>query len=199
MAQPYPSSHYAVPMSNPNQQPPRNMYRLNTAQANAGAGYAYSYNTPQSGHFQHQDMQFGLVTPPTTTPAQFGSPLIANGNYSPMPGSAPHTPWGMNALSLSPLPSDGGFSYAPSPMMASDCGGTSTWPLLSLLIRSTEWRWATDTSEHLVSTAETSSAWTSDLASSPLSSEPTDSLPRRSKSGPELHRPVSAAASARQG
>lgn len=72
-----------------------------------------------------------LVTPPTTTPAQFGSPLIANGNYSPMPGSAPHTPWGMNALSLSPLPSDGGFSYAPSPMMASDCGGTEylTTPL----------------------------------------------------------------------
>lgn len=125
MAQPYPTSQYAVPLSNPNQQPPRNMYRLNTAQANAGAAYAYSYNTPQSGHFHQPDMQFGLVTPPTNTPAQFGSPLIANGNYSPMPGSAPHTPWGMNALSLSPLPSDGGFSYAPSPMMGPEaCGGT---------------------------------------------------------------------------
>jgi hypothetical protein len=77
---------------------------------------------------------FGLVTPPTTNSAQFGSPLIAGGAY-PMAGT-PTPQWSMNvnALALSPaIGNDGTMPsfYAPSPLLGSDPSGDvfSTGPM----------------------------------------------------------------------
>ncbi|GMK57007.1 hypothetical protein CspeluHIS016_0308470 [Cutaneotrichosporon spelunceum] len=74
---------------------------------------------------------FGLVTPPTTTTAQFGSPMVAGGGYPPMAGT-PTPQWSMNvnALALSPAVGNDGTMpsfYAPSPLNGSD----PTWDVFS--------------------------------------------------------------------
>lgn len=133
--QPYPSQ-YGVPGSS------RNVYRINTTTQGMPTGGPHSaggYFAPPPGHHpqhghphaHHQQMYlgqpdmsaFGLVTPPTTTSAQFGSPLIANGAYPPMGTPTPQWSMNVNALSLSPaIGSDGTMPsfYAPSPLLGND-------------------------------------------------------------------------------
>lgn len=133
--QPYPSQYGVAPGSS------RNIYRINTATPvaqgpHSAGGYFHPpppqhHPHPHHPHAHHQQMYlgqpdmsaFGLVTPPTASSAQFGSPMIANGAYPPMSGT-PTPQWSMNvnALALSPaIGSDGQMPfYAPSPLLGSD-------------------------------------------------------------------------------
>ncbi|KLT41711.1 hypothetical protein CC85DRAFT_319663 [Cutaneotrichosporon oleaginosum] len=145
--QPYPSQYGVAPSSS------RNVYRINTAAPgmpgphSAGAYYPPPQHHPHPHAMQHPhhhqqmylgqpDMSaFGLVTPPTTTSAQFGSPLIAGGGYPGMAGT-PTPQWSMNvnALALSPaIGNDGTMPsfYAPSPLLGGDPSGDvfSTGPM----------------------------------------------------------------------
>ncbi|BEJ11854.1 hypothetical protein CspHIS471_0203140 [Cutaneotrichosporon sp. HIS471] len=144
--QPYPSQYGVAPGSS------RNVYRINTATPGVPGPHSAGAYYPPPQHHQHPhvmphshhpqmylaqpDMSaFGLVTPPTTTTAQFGSPLVPGAGYPHM-GGTPTPQWSMNvnALALSPaIGHDGTMSsfYAPSPLLGSDPAGDvfSTGPM----------------------------------------------------------------------
>jgi hypothetical protein len=128
MAAPYPPpSQYSVNMSPTHGTP-------NPGSAHVGhAPFGYPTPSPHPHHSQlycspvPEFTTFNNVTPPTVTPSQFGSPLIASGYPHPGGTPTPHQ-WGtLNALSLSPMGTlDSSIAYGyphPSPVLGHDPAG----------------------------------------------------------------------------
>jgi hypothetical protein len=138
-AQPYPSAQYPMSMSLTAETHTRhNMYRghpVPQATPPMGGHIAQFPGYPTPPTHGHSTMYrspvpelttFGLLTPQTAAPSQFGSPLMASGGYTPMP-STPSNRWGTIPALLSPmtsvhpqLPSPYGHHHHPSPIIGQD-------------------------------------------------------------------------------